>query len=156
MIKKSLALFCAALALTTFTRAQDAAADQVAEGKKNYMMICIACHQPTGTGLPAVFPPIAKTPYVNGAPERFAAIILKGNAGPFTIDGKPFNQIMPGQEGALTDEKIAAVMTFVRANFGNTAGPVAPEVVAAARKKFADRTTPWTQPELDAWKDAAK
>ena len=152
MIKKSLALFCAALALSTFTRAQDVAVDQVAEGKKNYMMICIACHQPTGMGLPSVFPPLTKSPYVNGAPERFAAIILKGNAGPFTVDGKPFNQIMPAQEAALTDEKIAAVMTFVRANFGNTSGPVTAAVVAEARKKFADRKTPWTQAELDAWK----
>jgi hypothetical protein len=25
--------------------------------------------------------------------------------------------------------------------------------VAAARAKYADRKTPWTQPELDAWKD---
>ena len=152
MIKKSLALFCAALVLTTFTRAQDAAADQVAEGKKNYMMICIACHQPTGMGLPAVFPPLTKSPYVNGSPERFAAIILKGNAGPFTVDGKPFNQIMPAQEAALTDEKIAAVITFVRANFGNTSGPVTAAVVTEARKKFTDRKTPWTQAELDAWK----
>ena len=152
MIKKSLALFCAALVLTTFTRAQDPAADQVAEGKKNYMMICIACHQPTGMGLPAVFPPLTKSPYVNGSPERFAAIILKGNAGPFTVDGKPFNQIMPAQEAALTDEKIAAVITFVRANFGNTSGPVTAAVVTEARKKFTDRKTPWTQAELDAWK----
>ena len=152
MIKKSLAPFCAALVLTTFTRAQDAAADQVAEGKKNYMMICIACHQPTGMGLPAVFPPLTKSPYVNGSPERFAAIILKGNAGPFTVDGKPFNQIMPAQEAALTDEKIAAVITFVRANFGNTSGPVTAAVVTEARKKFTDRKTPWTQAELDAWK----
>ena len=152
MTKKTLALFCAALALTTFIRAQDAAADQVAEGKKNYMMICIACHQPTGMGLPAVFPPLTKSPYVNGSPERFAAIILKGNAGPFTVDGKPFNQIMPAQEAALTDEKIAAVITFVRANFGNTSGPVTAAVVTEARKKFTDRKTPWTQAELDAWK----
>ena len=158
MIQKSLTSLtslAALLALASFARAQDAAADQVAEGKKNYMMICIACHQPTGMGLPAVFPPLTKSPYVNGSPERFASIILKGNAGPFTVDGKPFNQIMPGQEAALTDEKIAAVMTFVRANFGNTSGPVTAEVVAAARKKFTDRKTPWTQAELDAWKDAA-
>ena len=155
MIQKSLTSLAALLALASFARSQDAAADQVAEGKKNYMMICIACHQPTGMGLPAVFPPLTKSPYVNGSPERFASIILKGNAGPFTVDGKPFNQIMPGQEAALTDEKIAAVMTFVRANFGNTSGPVTAEVVAAARKKFTDRKTPWTQAELDAWKDAA-
>ena len=131
-------------------------ADQLAEGKKNYMMICVACHQPTGAGMPALFPPLVKTPYVNGVPERFAAIILKGNTGPFTIDGKPFGVApMPGQEALLTDAKIAAVMTFVRANFGNASGPVTADVVTAARKKFADRTTPWTQPELDAWKDDA-
>jgi len=129
--------------------------DLLAEGKKNYMMICVACHQPTGMGLPSVFPPIAKTSYVNGSPERFASIILKGNSGPFTIDGKAYNQIMPGQETALTDQKVAAIMTYVRASFGNNSGPVTPEVVAAARKKYADRKTPWTQAELDAWKDDA-
>ena len=157
MIKKSLTLLCATLALSTFTRAQDAAADQLTEGKKNYMLICVACHQPTGAGLPPIFPPLTKSPYVNGSPERFAAIILKGNAGPFTVDGKAFGATpMPGQEALLTDAKIAAVMTFVRANFGNTTGPVTAEVVAAARAKYTDRKTPWTQAELDAWKDDAK
>lgn len=155
MIQKTIFAFSTFLTLATFAHAQDAAADQMAEGKKNYMMICVACHQPTGMGLPSVFPPITKSPYVNGSAERFASIILKGNAGPFTIDGKPYNQIMPGQEAMLTDEKIASIMTFVRANFGNTSGPVTAEVVAAARKKYADRKTPWTQADLDAWKDDA-
>jgi mono/diheme cytochrome c family protein len=100
-----------------------------------------------------VFPPLVKSPYVNGSPERFAAIILKGNMGPFTVDGKPFNNVMPPQEAVLTDEKIAGIMSFVRANFGNSSPAVTPDVVAAARKKFADRKTSWTQPELDAWKD---
>jgi mono/diheme cytochrome c family protein len=102
-----------------------------------------------------VFPPITKSPYVMGSPERLAAIILKGNAGPFTIEGKPYNNIMVPQEAMLDDVKIAAVMTYVRANFGNTAGPVTTELVAATRKKFLDRKTPWTQAELDAWKDDA-
>jgi mono/diheme cytochrome c family protein len=132
-----------------------ASPEVLALGKTTYMTICIACHQPTGAGLPMVFPPLTKSPYVNGNPERFAAIILKGNMGAFTVDGKPFNNVMPPQEAMLTDDKIAATMTFVRANFGNTSGPVTPDVVAAARKKFADRKTSWTQPELDAWKDEA-
>ena len=130
-----------------------ASGDQMALGKVSYMTICIACHQPTGLGLPLVFPPLTRSPYVNGSPERFASIILKGNIGPFTVDGKPFNNVMPGQEALLDDNKIAAIMTFVRANFENKAPPVAPEVVAAARKKYADRKTPWTQAELDAWKE---
>ena len=40
-------------------------------------------------GLPAAH----QSPYVNGSPERFAAIILKGNIGPFTVDGKPYNNV---------------------------------------------------------------
>jgi len=122
-------------------------------GKTYYMGLCVACHMPTGTGVPGAFPPLIKSPYVNGSVERFASIILKGNQPPFTIDGKMYVVPMPPQEAALDDTKIASIMTFVRASFENTSGPVTPEVVAAARAKFADRKTSWTQAELDAWKD---
>ena len=126
---------------------------QLAQGKTIYMLTCVACHQPTGAGLPAVFPPITNSPYISGSAERLAAIILKGNAGPFAVDGKPFNNIMTPLEVVLTDDKIAAVMTYVRASFGNKGGPVTPQFVAEVRRKFADRKTPWTQAELDAWKE---
>ena len=119
------------------------------------MLVCVACHQPTGLGLPPVFPPLTKSEYVSGSAERFAAMILKGNAGPMTIDGKLYNNIMPPQEAMLTDDKVAAIMTFTRSSFGNQAPPVSPALVAATRKKFADRKTPWTEPELKAWKDDA-
>ena len=152
-MKRILIAFIACLALTAMTIAQGPANDQMALGKTTYMTVCFACHQPTGLGLPPVFPPIVKSPYVNGSAERFAAMILKGNAGPMTIDGKLYNTIMPGQEVMLSDEKIAAVMTYTRANFGNNAPSVVPEVVKAARMKFTERKAPWTQPELDAWKE---
>lgn len=131
------------------------AQDQMAAGKAVYNTVCFACHQPTGLGLPMVFPPLAKSEYVAGSPERLAAMVLKGNAGPMTIGGKPYNSIMPGQEATLTDEKIAAVLTYVRASFGNSAPPIPVEVVTAARKKFIAHTTPWTEVELKAWKDDA-
>ena len=54
------------------------AQDNADLGKTVYMTLCVACHQPTGMGLPPVFPPISKTEYVSGSPERFAAMILKG------------------------------------------------------------------------------
>ena len=129
--------------------------EQLAEGRKQYMLICVACHQPTGMGLPPVFPPLTKSEYVNGSAERLIAMVLKGNAGPMTIEGKPYNNIMPGQELVLKDEQIAAVLSFVRQNFGNNAPAIRPEMVAAARKKFAERKAPWTEPELKAWKEDA-
>ena len=158
MLKTLLSFLLLALPLRNLAASQHPAAatpEQLAEGKRHYMTICVACHQPTGLGLPPVFPPITKSEYVNGSAERFAAMILKGNAGPMTIDGKLYNNIMPGQEALLTDEKIASVMTYVRVSFGNNAPPVTAELVAATRQKFSDRKTPWTEPELKAWKDDA-
>ena len=153
MTKKLLLALCSSFAFVAAAFAQET--DQMTLGKTTYKMTCVACHQPTGAGLPMVFPPITKSPYVMGSAERLAAIILKGNAGPFTVDGKPYNNIMVPQEMMLDDTKIAAVMTYVRANYGNTAGPVVADLVAATRKKFLDRKTPWTQAELDGWKDDA-
>jgi hypothetical protein len=91
MIKSALILAVLGLGAIGHLFAEDAPADQLAEGKKNYMLICIACHQATGMGLPAVFPPLTNSVYVAGSADRLAAIILKGNAGPFVMDGKPFN-----------------------------------------------------------------
>lgn len=128
--------------------------EQLAKGKTVYMGTCLACHQATGAGLYPAFPPLTKSPYVSGSAERLVAIILKGNNPPFTIDGKLYAAVpMPPQEALKSDDEIADVATFVRANFENTGGAVTKEQVAAARAKFADRKTPWTQAELDAWKD---
>jgi mono/diheme cytochrome c family protein len=122
----------------------------MAEGKKHYLAICVACHQPTGMGLPPAFPPLVGTDYVTGDPKRFAAIVLKGVAGPITVGSVTYNSVMPGQEMMLSDAKIAAILTYVRGSFGNSAPPVNPDVVAAARKEFAGRATPWTEAELKA------
>jgi mono/diheme cytochrome c family protein len=143
------ALFC--IVGVSQTHAQD----QVELGKSVYMTLCVACHQPTGAGLPPVFPSLLQTEYVSGSPERFAAMILKGVMGPITVKGMVFNNAMPPQEAMLSDEKIAAAITYVRASFGNTYPAVAPEVVTAARAKFADRKTSWTEADLKAWPEAA-
>ncbi len=130
--------------------------EQIATGKAIYMQICFACHQPNGLGLPSVFPPLVKSEYVNGSAERFAAMILKGNNPPMTVNGVTYAAaVMPAQEAALPDEKIALVMTYVRASFGNNAPPVTPDVVAAARAKFAEKHTAWSEAELKAFDTTA-
>jgi mono/diheme cytochrome c family protein len=76
--------------------------------------------------------------------------------GPITVNGAAYNNIMPPQEAMLTDEKIAAVLTYVRGNFGNKGEPVKAEVVTEARKKFASKTTMWSEAELKAWPEEKK
>jgi mono/diheme cytochrome c family protein len=50
----------------------------------------------------------------------------------------------------LSDEDIAAVITFVRGNkeWGNNAPAVTPERVKAVREKIKNRPTPFTPDEL--------
>jgi len=120
-------------------------------GKAQYMAICVACHQPTGLGLFPVFPPLVNSEYVKGSAERLVAIILNGVMGPITVDGKPYNNMMPAQGAVLTDTKISQVASYVRSAFGEGASRVTVEQVAEARKKYGSRPTGWSEAELKAF-----
>lgn len=129
------------------THAQDAAAGQAV-----YMQVCFACHQPTGLGLPGMFPPLAGSDWINAAkPDRLIRIVLHGITGPLQLNGQPFNSpapLMPPQ-GTLSDDQIANVLTYVRTNFGNQASAVSAAEVKAIRESEKARTAMWTQVELE-------
>ncbi|NBX35103.1 cytochrome c, partial [bacterium] len=103
--------------------------------------------QPTGKGLPPVFPSIAGTPIVTGNPELPIKFILHGLMGPVTVDGITFNSMMPPVPG-VNDQDIADVLTYVRQSFGNKANAVTPAQVKAVRDATAGRTAPWNTAEL--------
>ncbi|MDB6070149.1 MAG: cytochrome c subunit of cbb3 type cytochrome oxidase [Verrucomicrobiales bacterium] len=126
----------------------------LATGKAVYNTTCIACHQPTGLGLPPLFPPLKGSDWVAAPkPGRVVRIVLHGAAGPIKVNGVAFNGTMPGHGVQLTDDKIAAVITYIRQEYGNKASPVSTEYVAAARAAFKDRGAPWTEAELLAVPD---
>jgi mono/diheme cytochrome c family protein len=120
---------------------------QVEQGAEVYAQ-CQVCHQPTGMGVPGQFPPLAKSPYVNGGDKRMIAIMLKGLQGSVTVEGKQFNGAMPAWEPVLTPKKIAAAATYVRQAFGNSAPAVTEGQVVAAKKEFANQATPWTEAQI--------
>ena len=103
-------------------------------GKKQYDTpgSCVTCHQPTGAGLPGAFPPVAESEWVNGPVENLIRIQLRGIAGPIKVKGVDYNSVMPAM-AQQTDEQVAAVLTYVRNSFGNSASAVTPEQVAALR-----------------------
>lgn len=112
-------------------------------GAALFSSLCAACHQPTGLGLPGVFPPLAASEWVNGTPSTAAAIVLYGVTGPLTVAGKEFNGAMPAFKDQLSDEQLAAVLTHIRTQWGNASAPVALADVAQARDAHKDRTTPF-------------
>jgi mono/diheme cytochrome c family protein len=132
----------------------EAKVDSAVLGKKAFVSVCATCHQATGMGVPGVYPPLVKSEWANGSEERVIRILLHGLQGPIKVEGKDYNSVMPaiGPGGYnFSDEKIAAVLTYVRQEWGNNAPPVTKEKVTEIRTKAAaGRTAAWTSAELEA------
>jgi mono/diheme cytochrome c family protein len=110
--------------------------DAVARGREVYhdeATGCVRCHGEYGEGLPG-FPPLSGSPWVLGAPERAAAIVIHGLQGEVALpDGRSFRSAMAPLGMVLSDEEISDVLTYVRTSWGNFAPPVGVEIVKAAR-----------------------
>ena len=121
-------------------------------GKTAYMAVCFACHQPTGMGLPNMFPPLAGSDWVKAKKaDRIIRIVLHGLSGPVQVNGVPFTTpapLMPPQGSASSDQQIADVLTYVRAEFGGGASDVTVDQVKAIRDAEKARAAMWTEAEL--------
>jgi mono/diheme cytochrome c family protein len=111
------------LALIAFVCALVAAGAASAQpsGQDQFLANCSACHQPTGKGIAGAFPALAGDPFVQGDPAKVLTTVLNGRGG------------MPTFKAELSNEQIAAILTYVRSAWGNHGGPVTPAMVAAAR-----------------------
>jgi mono/diheme cytochrome c family protein len=99
-----------------------AAGDQLLNlGEGVYMEQCAFCHQVDGTGMGNVYPALDGNPVVTGDPQPVIDIVLRGRGA------------MPAFAGILTDEELAAVVSFIRRAWTNQADFVTIEQVEAAR-----------------------
>lgn len=119
-------------------------------GQQAFTQLCAACHQPHGGGAPNLAPPLAGSDWVAGPPERIARVALHGLYGPVSVSGTTFNLVMPGlgASGLLDDEKLAAILSYVRRSWGNKASLVEPALIKKVRDETSSRTLPWTVAEL--------
>lgn len=101
-------------------------------GEKVFANNCMVCHMQNGMGVPGLNPPLSKTEWVNGDKERLIKIVLNGKSDPIEINGETYQGVM-ASHAHLSDEEIAAVLSYVRSNFGNQSGPITPQEVAAVR-----------------------
>ncbi len=135
------------------------AVNMVEFGKKQYLAACVTCHQPTGAGLPGTYPPLAGSEWVTGSEEHLIRIVLHGLNGPVKVAGVQFTGAVqmpafspiPGGGYNWRDDQIAAVLTYVRQEWGNKAPAITTEKVAEIRTKE-NRTKAWTVEELETIK----
>jgi mono/diheme cytochrome c family protein len=123
----------------------------LALGKQKFEMTCALCHGPDGAGKPGQAPPLAGADWVNAeGPNRIIHIVLYGLTGPIEVSGQryTFSAGMTPFGSVLSDEDIAAILSYVRQAWGNKAGPVTPEQVQKVRAQVGNRTQPFTPEEL--------
>jgi putative membrane-bound dehydrogenase-like protein len=109
-------------------------------GREVYKSVCQACHQADGRGQEKLAPSLVDSTLAVARPEITTRILLNGKEG--TIG------LMPPVGQTFTDDQVAAVLTYVRREWGQTGTPVDPALVKQIRALTADRTRPWTNAEL--------
>ena len=89
------------------------------EGKRLYQLHCANCHQPDGTGLAKLYPPLKDSDYLIPNKEKVICGIRYGQKGEITVNGVVFNQEMPGIP-TITDLEIAEIATYVYTEFADS------------------------------------
>ncbi len=107
--KQKAALADAALLETTIPKEE-----LMTLGEQVYMASCAACHQPTGMGLPGVFPALKGSPIVLGDIKDHIDVVIHGRPG----------TVMQAFAKQLSIKQLAAVITYKRNAWGNETGDV--------------------------------
>lgn len=126
---------------------------QFAAGRQHYLTSCSGCHGTNGAGLARFGPTLIGSDWVLGDERRLALILLHGMEGPVEVKGKLYDQpeilpVMPSHS-ILGDGEITAIMTYIRNEWGNAAGPVGRRTVGSTRHTTQGRVMPWTAEELN-------
>jgi mono/diheme cytochrome c family protein len=142
-----------AVATARTTPAPSASAEfSLAEGKKLYQQTCAGCHGMGGEGLKPLAPPLVNSGWVTGPEGRLIRIVLHGMTGPVKVNGTSYEppDVQPEMLplAVLEDAQIAAILSYIRHDWGHDAPPVTPERIAAIRNETQSRELPWTEEQL--------
>ena len=101
----------------------------LSQGEKIYTKECVECHAANGLGHPPGFPPLANNQSIQ-MPSAVNPIRMVLNGGyPPSTAGNPAPHGMPPFAQRLSDQEVAAVVTYVRMSWGNHGTPVSPQQV---------------------------
>jgi mono/diheme cytochrome c family protein len=96
----------------------------VAQGKKLYETHCVDCHGADGKGLAPAYPPlVGNRALTMDNSVNAVRIVLNGGFAPGT-EANPRPYGMPPYSHVMNDDEVAAVVTYLRASWGNNAPPV--------------------------------
>lgn len=124
----------------------------VDKGQAIYGELCSTCHGRLGGGTPSgngfIAPSVIASSRIQSHPDYTIKTLLHGLTG--DLDGEEYDGIMMAPVAEHDDEWIAAIVSFVRANFENDSSIVTPADVAKVRAATANQKVPYTLDTLRA------
>lgn len=115
-------------------------------GRLLFEETCGACHDRSGSGLPGRAPTLHGSPLVSAPTDVIVRILLDGVHSD-APDAPRYVLPMPSWR-IIGDRDLAAVATYVRTSFGNSAPPVTQAEVARVRRETDGRRRSWSRAEL--------
>lgn len=97
---------------------QNCQTDQFSEGKNLYETHCQNCHAADGVGLGALIPPLSGADFLEKNREKLPCILTKGMAGEIQVNGKVYNEAMPGVP-KLNAIEVTNILNFIGNSWGN-------------------------------------
>ncbi|MCM8540914.1 MAG: hypothetical protein NE328_11620, partial [Lentisphaeraceae bacterium] len=125
-------------------------------GEIQYFSSCVSCHGPDAKGVGIagtdmmLAPSLVDSKRVKGDPNKLIPVFLQGLSGP--IDGKTYGAgfMAPAHVLGITrEDRLSELISYLRYVHGNGASFVSPTDIKNAKNKHKDRTTPWTDKELN-------
>jgi len=106
-------------------------------GAAIYKDNCAACHKDSGEGEPGLFTRLAGSALIQSDdPTTLVRVVLQG-ARAVSTSSKPTAPAMPAFDWRLNDAQVAAVLTYIRNNWGNAASSVDAGTIASRRSSLA-------------------
>ena len=102
-------------------------------GAALYAQNCVPCHHENGEGVPKVFPSLSGSPAVTGDPIELAQWVLSQKRPASIPAGRYPTQML--LFGWMSDADAAAVLSYIRSHFGNSAAPIDAATITKAREK---------------------
>ena len=126
-----------------------------AQGRQLYLNTCSGCHGTDGAGMSRFAPTLIGSDWVTGDEKRLVLILLHGMEGPVQVAGKTYDvpdilPVMPAHS-TMDDASLTAILTYIRNEWGNQAGPINRRVVGMTRVTSQGRVVPWTAKELNKY-----
>lgn len=139
----------------------DELAAVIEHGRTRFEAFCSECHGSDGAGKFSQGPPLAGSEWVHGNARMLSALVLHGVGGPIEVAGTVYRaqagpgevEVQPEMVGFANNEHVnnhdlAAILTYVRNAWGNSAPQITEDVIVRMREETAGRDGSYTPAEL--------